>query len=281
MDVGTLPPCLLFRLLKGLEGAEATQTSEGKTIHPIAILGNGIGAPAELLDGIGLEGFLVCVVEFILREAIASLKVTLEKFLTVAKPDEIICLVHGRCPFCIQIVYNIIVVDLYTIVKSLRKMSELVLIIGPCGAGKTTYARTHYPTHLHPDMEAIMHTLYVNPIDFRYHAYIRTCGKILTEQATQHLLAKQQSVCLTIGGATRKDRQKWIAIATECGAFVRCVRLLVDPETAIIRARSDPSRPATSKSKWRKIVEHWFRDFEPVDAEAEEIAFYQEIDNNG
>lgn len=160
-------------------------------------------------------------------------------------------------------------------------MTDLILVIGPCGSGKTTYARSRYPEYLHPDMEILMHTLYADPSDIRYHAYIRTCGKLLIEQATRCLLTKRQSVCLTIGGATREDRRKWIEMAHECGASVHCVRLLIESKTCILRAKADITRPATSKSKWREIIEHWFRDFEPVDCEQEGITTYTEIDNNG
>lgn len=114
-------------------------------------------------------------------------------------------------------------------------MAELVLIIGPCGAGKTTYARAHYPNHLHPDMEALIHTLYADPSSFRYHTFIRVCGEVLVEQATRCLLEKQQDVCLAIGGATRKERRKWIEIAHEYQAPVQCVRLSMPRQLSCVR----------------------------------------------
>src|SRR5579885_1096810 len=115
------------------------------------------------------------------------------------------------------------------------RMAELVLIIGPCGAGKTTYARAHYPKHLHPDMEALIHTLYADPSSFRYHTFIRVCGEVLVEQATRCLLEKQQDVCLAIGGATRKERRKWIEIAHEYQAPVQCVRLSMPRQLSCVR----------------------------------------------
>jgi phosphoadenosine phosphosulfate reductase len=150
--------------------------------------------------------------------------------------------------------------------------AEFVLIIGPCGAGKTTYARQHYPEHLHPDMEAMMHTFFSDPATFHYYPAIRTCGALLVEQAVQHLLAKKQVVCLTISGATRASRMKWTNMAFDAGVDVQCIRLLVDSATCVARAKADKTRPVSSRGHWQEIVLHWFRDFEPVDCYAENIA---------
>lgn len=158
-------------------------------------------------------------------------------------------------------------------------MSELILIIGPCGSGKTTYARAHYPNHYHPDMEILAKTLFASSEQFRYYPVIRSCGDILKEQAVKHLLAKKQPICLTIGGATRKERMRWSDMAFDAGVDVHCIRLLVNAETCIARAKADKLRPATSKQHWQEIVEHWFRDFESVDCFEERIASYREIEN--
>lgn len=156
-------------------------------------------------------------------------------------------------------------------------MSELVLVIGPCGAGKTTYARAHYPRYLHPDAEILMHTFFATPERFRFYAHIRTCGALLVETATRHVLAKQHSVCLTIGGATRKERMKWSDLAFDCQAACQVIRLMTDAATCIARAKADATRPASSKSSWQESIAHWFRDFEPVDVERENLASYEEV----
>jgi hypothetical protein len=127
-------------------------------------------------------------------------------------------------------------------------------------------------------MEVLMHTLFVNPKQFRYYPHIRTCGALLLEQSVKHLLSKKQKICLTISGATRKERMKWTDMAFDAGIDVYCIRLLVDAETCIARAKADPNRPASSRQSWQDIIKHWFDAWEPVDCEKEGIASYQETE---
>lgn len=154
---------------------------------------------------------------------------------------------------------------------------ELVLIIGPCGAGKTTYARQHYAGFLQPDFERLTHSLFVNEHDFRYYSYIRSCGRVLFEAATKHLVQKRVPVCVTMNGATRKERRFYSDLAFDAGLPCHVIRLLVDAQTCIARAKADTTRPATSKQHWQEIVEHWFTSYEPVNAVQENLASYREV----
>ena len=58
-----------------------------------------------------------------------------------------------------------------------------------------------------------------------------------------------------------------------------CIRLLVDRDTCISRAKADTLRPVSSRPSWQGVVDHWFAAWEPVDAVQEGFASYQEIEN--
>jgi len=152
------------------------------------------------------------------------------------------------------------------------------MIIGPCGAGKTTYARQHYPKHFHPDYEAIIRTLFASQDLFRFYPQIRATGHILYRTATRELLKRKMDVCIPDTGFNSKKRGEFVEMARENDASVHVIRLLVDKETAIARACSDELRPKTSRPYWGEIIEHWFRDWEPVDCEKEGIASYREVE---
>lgn len=158
----------------------------------------------------------------------------------------------------------------------LLKQSDLVLVIGPCGAGKTTYARAHYPDYAQPDREALIRALTPDGA-LHYYPEFRALSAYLHKQAVRHLLAKGIAVCVTVGGATRKERAEWREIAVWTGAMLSCIRLLADEATCLARAKADPTRPESSKGKWAEIIGNWFAGYEPVDPEAEGIAVYQEV----
>ena len=157
-------------------------------------------------------------------------------------------------------------------------MSELILVIGPCGAGKTTYARAHYPDHLHVGTDPLICAMRAD-MRLKWYPHLHAASRRMQDAALDYLLSHGHNVCVTDGGTTRRRRQKWSALAHRYGATLSIVRLLVAPDVCIMRAQADPDRPKTSKSGWPKIVAHWFRDFEPVDMEHEDIDLYQEIDN--
>ena len=159
-------------------------------------------------------------------------------------------------------------------------MPELILIIGPSGAGKTTYARMHYPQHLHPDYEALIRTLFASQDLFRFYPQVRATGARLHRLAVRELLLRQMNVCIPETAGTALKRKQWIDIAQEANVLVHCILLRVDQATAIHRACTDSLRPKTARPSWPPMIERWYRDFEPVCCEEEGITDYREVDWN-
>lgn len=158
----------------------------------------------------------------------------------------------------------------------LLKAREFVLVIGPCGAGKTTYARAHYPQHAQPDHEALIRALTPDGC-LHYYPELRVLSLLLQRRAVQQLLAKEVAVCVTTGGATRKERAEWRALAAWANVPVSCIHLRVDAATCLARAKADKNRPDSSRGKWAEIIDNWFRAWQPVETAAEGIARYEEV----
>ena len=158
----------------------------------------------------------------------------------------------------------------------IKRAPELVLIIGPCGAGKTTYARDAYPQHAQPDYESFIRALTPDGA-LHYDVTLRAIAGRIQRDAARDLLKRGRAVCLTSGGATRTERATWIALAHDAGAVVLCVWLVVDEATCLARAQSDITRPTTSKGKWAQIVHNWFARYEPIDAAGELLDEYREV----
>lgn len=152
----------------------------------------------------------------------------------------------------------------------------LTLVIGPCGAGKTTWARSHRPEDYHPDAEHLTRTLVATPERHRLHPHIRALGRRLLTTAVEHLLAGGHPVCVTVRGATRAERAVYTTMAIRHTTGTHVVRLLTPPEVCIRRAQADPDRPPTSQRAWPDIVDNWFGDYEPVAPGAEGFT-YEEI----
>lgn len=160
---------------------------------------------------------------------------------------------------------------------ALRLARELTLIIGPCGVGKTTYARAHYPDDAQPDREALIRACLADGV-LRYYNQARAVSARLQQIAVADFLARGVAVCLTISGATRQERAMWVDVGRQSGVTVHGVRLVADEGVCLARAKADLTRPASSKGKWAKIIHHWFTRYEPVvNDPVEGFNDYQEV----
>src|SRR5690606_13106435 len=140
-------------------------------------------------------------------------------------------------------------------------MSELVIVFGPCGAGKTTWARANLPDHAHPDAEQLSRTLFATPDRFRLHPWTRAAGRRLGDTAVRYLLSAEIPACVTIRAATRMERARWLGIATEYKVPARLVHMATDRQVCMARAMRDPLRPRTSRGTWPQIINNWFKAF--------------------
>lgn len=144
----------------------------------------------------------------------------------------------------------------------IEKRSRLTMIIGCCGAGKTTYLR-HYPDRLHFDAERHLDAL----LDGQRNCYpeVWRIVRRMMHVGYEEALTTGLDIALTASGHTRNERAAWLLPARLNGYHTEVVLLRVAPETALARCKADVTRPKTTR--WRPIVEHWFRDFEDVEAD--------------
>lgn len=154
----------------------------------------------------------------------------------------------------------------------IKKDNRLTLIIGCCGAGKTTYLR-HYSDRLHFDAERHLDAL----LDGRrkYYPEVWRVARRMLHAGYEAALATGLDIALTASGHTRTERATWLLPARLHGYHTEIVLVRVSPETALVRCKADAARPKTTR--WRPIIEHWFRDFEAV--EADECDEYRIVEN--
>ena len=141
-------------------------------------------------------------------------------------------------------------------------MGELILVVGPCGAGKTTWARATYPQHAHPDAEELARTLFATPDRFRYYPWVRAVQARMLRVAVEGLLSRRVPTVVTARGATVAERREWAGLAAFYETPARLVRLATPAEVCVERARSDSRRPRSSRPVWSGVVGNWFRDWE-------------------
>lgn len=143
---------------------------------------------------------------------------------------------------------------------------QLILVIGPCGAGKTTWSRQAYPQHAHPDREELTRSLFATPEQFRFYPWARAVGRRLQTLAVDDLLTRKVPLCVTASGATVADRRPWLELAQRHNTPTHLVRLTTPADVCVARARADPRRPATSRPVWAGMVQRWYRIYEPPTA---------------
>lgn len=141
----------------------------------------------------------------------------------------------------------------------------VVLVIGPCGAGKTTWIAAHpWPRGWFAiQREPLMDAVQTGPRSYTPAA--RTFSRVLYWAAIDHAAARGLSVAIEAGGATRRERAA-ILDRFPAPAWHREIVAIVpaDPADPIARAKADPLRPRTSRSAWGEIVANWYRRYEPV-----------------
>ncbi len=152
----------------------------------------------------------------------------------------------------------------------------LILVIGPPGSGKTTWARRTYPALFHPDYDQCLRAVTPDGA-LHFHAHYQAIAKRMYQTAIATILERRAPFVLTDFCPTRRERARWVQMVKAAGYEVQCYRILTEPALCILRTQGDPCRPKTSRQHWPKIVQHWFRVYEAVDPLTEQIDSYQEV----
>jgi predicted kinase len=139
-----------------------------------------------------------------------------------------------------------------------KKERKLLILCGPPGCGKTTAANS-LPGYLVLDPEPHLDALLAG--ERKYYPEAWGTARAMVQAGFRHALTTGANIALTIAGKTRAERQAWIDEAQAAGYSAE-VRFLMPPaEECLRRCKADPSRPKTTR--WKPIIEHWYRDYEP------------------
>lgn len=147
---------------------------------------------------------------------------------------------------------------------------HLVLLIGPSGAGKTTHL-SDYPNYLHLDQEQ-----HLDPLlgyQRKYYPAVSRIARVMRLAGFEAARLTGINLAITIGGARRSERRRFIAPARAAGYRVTIVLLKTPADECLRRARADSSRPKTTH--WQPIIAHWFNRFEAI--ESDEYDEYLEV----
>lgn len=139
----------------------------------------------------------------------------------------------------------------------------LYIVMGPPGAGKSTYINAHFPAALAPNADRYT-VAHMPDHQLHFGSSVRAIAEHLAFYALEQILMRGFACVFELGGATRAERASIITVARRYGYRVHGILLEVTPDTAWRRTQHDPTRPATSKPKWRAMIDHWYERFEPI-----------------
>lgn len=145
-------------------------------------------------------------------------------------------------------------------------MPRLMLVIGPPGAGKTTWARAELArlpgVWYLADAEELLRA--TRPVA-GWPTGARPLQKALYATVLRVAAERALSLIVTAGCPTRVERERLLLpFRTTHGTTI--LTLLPPVDVCAARARADPLRPASSRGWWPTQIANWYRLYEPVAA---------------
>jgi predicted kinase len=132
----------------------------------------------------------------------------------------------------------------------------LILLVGPPGSGKTTWARRYGSGAIHVSQDDLIDAITPHGFEHRYRPVYAAAEDAVARQA----LASGHSVIVDRTNRTRAHRERWLRIARECG----CPAIAVEMATpaAVCRERNRLRQDYRRLSEER--MDRMFAAMEPV-----------------
>ncbi len=134
----------------------------------------------------------------------------------------------------------------------------LIVLIGPPGSGKTTWARQNGRGVVHVSQDDLIDAITPNGFEHAYREIYARAENAIARAA----LLDGHTVIVDRTNRTRKHRRRWVVIASECECMALAVEMTTPP--ALCRARN------AAREDYRRVsderMERMFAALEPVGA---------------
>ena len=134
--------------------------------------------------------------------------------------------------------------------------NHLIVLVGPPGSGKTTWARRHGSGAVHVSQDDLIDAITPYGFEHRYRPVYAAAEEAVARQA----LRSGHTVIVDRTNRTRAHRERWLRIARECGCPAVAVEMTTRP--AVCRERNRLRQDHRRLSEER--MDRMFAAMEPV-----------------